>query len=234
MRYINIKVNKVIFTNALCFFVFTLSGCLQTRGEVRETEQRQTIQQQVVSMQRVNADSSSRVNEIEEQIRELSGKVDGLEEKISRKGQNFDGAIKSNQGLIAEQNQKINLLQEALTKMEGRIIELTGELNSLKSEKVAAESAAASTKASKKNLYETAQDHFEQKEWKKSILSFQKYRDENPKGPLVGDSTYKIGVCFQELGMKDEAKAFYEEVIAKFPKSSDAKRAKSRLKSLKK
>jgi TolA-binding protein len=35
------------------------------------------------------------------------------------------------------------------------------------------------------------------------------------------------------LGMKDEAKTFYDEVIGKYPNSSDAKKARTRLKSLK-
>jgi TolA-binding protein len=47
-------------------------------------------------------------------------------------------------------------------------------------------------------------------------------------------ATYKIGVCFQELGMIEEAKAFYDEVIAKYPKSNEAAKATSRLKAMSK
>jgi TolA-binding protein len=99
----------------------------------------------------------------------------------------------------------------------------------------AAAAAAAGEKSSKKksDTYETAQDLFAKKEWKQAILNFQKYRDENPKGAKFADATYKIGVSFQELGMKDEAKTFYEEVLNKFPKSEDAHRAKIRMKGLK-
>ena len=83
------------------------------------------------------------------------------------------------------------------------------------------------------NIYEVAQGHFASKEWKKAILNYQKYVDEFPKGKEVSDSKYKIGVCFQELGMKDEAMAFYEEVVAHFSKSEAGKKAKLRLSKLK-
>ena len=54
----------------------------------------------------------------------------------------------------------------------------------------------------------------------------------NPKGKRYADATYKIGMSFQELKLKDDAKAFYQEVIQKFPKSSEAKKAEVRLKKL--
>ena len=68
------------------------------------------------------------------------------------------------------------------------------------------------------------------KKWKDAIVVFSKYRDQFPKGKKYADATYKIGVCFQELGMKEEAKPFLEEVVAKFPGTSEAKKASFRLK----
>ena len=89
-------------------------------------------------------------------------------------------------------------------------------------------------KQTKKDTYDIAKEFFEKKDWKQAILNFQKYRDDNPKGVKLADATYKIGVSFQELGMKDEAKTFYDEVQVKYPKSEEARRAKIRLKGLKK
>ena len=71
------------------------------------------------------------------------------------------------------------------------------------------------------------------KKFKDAILAYQKYRDGNPKGRHYGEATFKMGVCFQEMGLKDEAKVFYEEVISKFPGSKDAKKAAVRAKQLK-
>jgi TolA-binding protein len=37
------------------------------------------------------------------------------------------------------------------------------------------------------------------------------------------------GECFEALGRKDDAKLFYEDVIARYPKSKAAKDARTRL-----
>ena len=136
--------------------------------------------------------------------------------------------------------QKLQLLQDALVKMETQIQRLEAEAAATPvapSQTVAA-SKPSSSAAKKENAttsaYDTAQDFFGKKEWKKAILSYQKYVDENSKGKNTPDAKYKIGVCFQELGMKEEAMAFYEEVIANYGKAESGKKAKIRLSKLKK
>ena len=89
-------------------------------------------------------------------------------------------------------------------------------------------------KESKKALLKEADDHFARKDWKKAIAVYNKYRESNPKGSDFAKSTYQIGVCFQELGMKSEARAFFDELIEKFPKDSLAKKASFRINQLKK
>ncbi|HEY1078625.1 MAG TPA: tetratricopeptide repeat protein [Bdellovibrio sp.] len=212
-----------------------LTGCLKTRNEVRDNEQRQVQQQQTVSMQK--AEASSRVTDLEEQIRELTGRVDVVENRQGQSNSGVENALKSTSEQNRDLNQKVAILQEALIKMEKEVYALNAEMGALKAQKAAAQAeavAAANTKNSKKDHFEAAQKSFDSKEWKQAILSYQKYRDEYPKGQKFADATYKIGVSFQELGMKDEAKTFYDEVIGKFPKSEEARRAKIRLKGLKK
>lgn len=221
-----------VFVVLLMTSIF-LTGCLKTRNEVRESEQRQVMQQQVVSMQKTNADSTSRVSDLEEQVRELTGRVDVVENRLGQSSSGVENALKSSQEQSKDLNQKVMILQEALLKMEKEIFAQNAEINALKAQKAAAQAEAAA-KSIKKDHYEVAQKSFEDKEWKQAILSYQKYRDENPKGSKFADATYKIGVSFQELGMKDEAKTFYDEVATKFPKSEEARRAKIRLKGLKK
>lgn len=212
-----------------------LTGCLKTRNEVRSSEQRQVMAQQVTTLQRSNADVANRFADLEEQMRNLNGRVDVVENQFGQGRAGMDEVLRSNQQKNAELNQKVMILQEALTKMESQLFQVSSELNSLRQERASAAAAATErAKQAKKNPYDVAQEHFENKDWKQSILNFQKYRDENPKGSKFADATYKIGVSFQELGMKDEAKTFYDEVVSKFSKSDEARRAKIRLKSLKK
>lgn len=216
-----------------------LSGCLKTRNDVRETEQKQVIQQEVTKLQRTNADVSTRFSDVEEDMRELRGRLEVLEHKDGQGSKEVESAKKFAVDQSADANKKILLLQEGLSNLEKTVFQLNAEVNALKAEKAAfvAQASAAQAKAAteaKKSSYEVGQDYFEQKDWKKAILNFQKYRDENPNGKKFADSTYKMGVSFQELGMRDEAKTFYDELVSKFPNSNEAKKAKIRLKSLKK
>ncbi|MBK9323275.1 MAG: tetratricopeptide repeat protein [Bdellovibrionaceae bacterium] len=216
-----------------------LAGCLKTRSDVREVEQKQVIQHEVTKLQRTNADASSRFLDIEEDMRGLRGRIEVIEHRSGQSNQEAEGVKRFTSEQLADTNKKMLLLQEGLGAMEKNLYQLTAEVNALKAEKAAmvAQATAAQAKASaeaKKSSYEIGQEFFDQKDWKKAILNFQKYRDENPSGKKFPDATYKMGVSFQELGMKDEAKTFYDELVGKFPASNEAKKAKIRLKSLKK
>jgi TolA-binding protein len=64
-------------------------------------------------------------------------------------------------------------------------------------------------------------------------LNYQKFREASPKSKKLSEATLKIGISFQELGMKDEARTFLEEVVSKYGSTPAAKVAKSHLKKLK-
>lgn len=217
---------------ATLFLTSFLTGCLKTRNDVRENEQSEVMQQQVVTLQKTHADTTSRFTEIEEQMRELNGRVDVVENKLGKNDSGVENALKANQQQNQDLNQKVVLLQEALTKIEADVHALNAELQAVKAEK-AGGIAERAAKQAKKDVFEVGQEFFEKKDWKQSILNFQRYRDDHPKGKNFAEATYKIGVAFQELGMKDEAKTFYDELVNKFPKSEEARRAKVRLKGLK-
>ncbi len=217
-------------------FSMTTFGCLKTRSEMKDTETRQAVQQQVVSLQKNTADSSNHFAELEEQMRALNGRTEVLENRLSMKGQETDREKKSLADQNAELYRKVNLLQESLGKMEQQISVLSTQMTVIEAQNQAQANSKSAPAAltSRKNSFEAAQDQFAQKEWKKAILNYEKYREESPKGKQIAEATFKIGVCFQELGLKDEAKTFFEEVVARFPKSEDSRRAKIRLKGLKK
>lgn len=220
-----------------------LTGCLKTRTAVRESEQKQVIQQEVTKLQRTNADVSSRFSDIEEDLRNLRGRVEVIEHKKDLGSQEAESAKKFAADQSIEANKKIILLQEGLSSLEKTVFQLNAEVNALRAEKAAlvAQNTAAQAQAqakaaaeAKKGPYELGQESFDQKDWKKAILNYQKYRDDNPNGKKFADATYKMGVAFQEIGMKDEAKTFFDELVSRFPNSNEARKAKIRLKGLKK
>lgn len=213
--------------------LFGLVGCLQTRSDVKAGEQGRVLQQQVSTLQKTSADVNSRFEESEEQIRFLNGKIEVLENQISQAKQDNEQLKK----LTLEQNQthsqKISILQEALTKMEQEQERMQAEMVALKTAFKDELVKTVPPSETSKNPFELAEKLFSKKDFRSAILEYQKYREKNPKGKQFAVATYKMGICFQELGMKDDARAFYEEVIGKFPKSDEAKKSKIRLQKLK-
>lgn len=216
------------------FLASMMTGCLKTRTEVKETETKQVMAQQVTTLQRTNADTANRIAELEQEIREMNGKVEVLENKLSKQNPENDKQLKNMNEQVGEANKKLAVYQEELVKQEKTIQQLTHEVETMKAEAAAAASKPAEKETEKKTPLQLADEHFKQNDWKKAIIQYQKYRDENPKGKKVAESTYRIAYAFGELGMKEEAKTFYEEVITKFPTSLEAKKAKNKIKAFKK
>lgn len=225
-----------------------LSGCLVTRNELKESEGRRDNQEQVSTMQKSRSpertvvverplpvDPNNRLAEIEASIRELNGRVDVVENRGTQDENARERGRQAVEMQLAETNKKVQLLQEEITKLDGQLQALTEHVNAMALKGVEEKKAAETSQArdAKKTPFDVAEDHFGKKEWRKAVLNYQKYRDTYPKGRRIPETIYKMGVCFQELGMKDEAKTFYDELVAKFPQSAEARRAKIRLKNLK-
>ncbi len=71
-----------------------------------------------------------------------------------------------------------------------------------------------------------------EKAYKQAILSYQRVL-ETPKSAKGDGALFKIGLSFEQLGFQDEARVFYEELLAKHPKSPLAAEGKKRLAALK-
>lgn len=224
---------KIIFMSLLIGFILT--GCLRTRSEVSPGEQSYISRKKQQENQNSTSTSTrSSTVDPEETIRTLNGRIEVLENQVTQlQRENNNSADAA----------KIAALQEALSKMELQIQKMEAEKavapttqpkssdenlkGVLPKSEVAAEKAPV-----KKDPYEQAEEYFGKKEWKKAILSYQKFAEEFPKSKLVPDAKYKTGVAFQELGLKDEALAFYEEVNVQYPQTLAGKKSKIRMTSL--
>lgn len=205
----------------IIFFLIPVVGCLKTRNEVREVQQTTTVQ-------KTAAETSNRIEELQTVVRDLNGRIEQLENKVSAEQTTH----------LQQQNQRVEEMQATIRSLQEQVAGLQDELAQVKV--IAAQPVVNSATNSMMNEgqlptepYAQGEFLFKQHEWKKAILSYQKYREANPKGKNVVDATYKIGVCFQELGLRDEAKTFYEEVMSRFAKSNQAKKAKIRISQLK-
>jgi TolA-binding protein len=219
------------------FFAAAISGCLATRDEIREgvkTEPPTAEQQQI-------ANNQANYQELESQTRQLLGRVETLENGVGTLNTERSGARQDQVAHAKIVDEKIKILEDAITKLESEQAMLSQKLETMKASQAQAAADAATTKDTKSasskrggaSSFEQADGEFTKKKWKESIVLFQKYRDTSPTGKKYAEATYKIGTAFQELGMKTEAKSFYSEVSEKFPATDWAKKATVRLKALK-
>ncbi len=212
-----------------------LSGCLLTREDVKEAEQKKVMQEQVVYLQKNTADASSRFNEVESSLREMNGRLEILETQTQNSKDQSQQQKKHSEEQTIELAKKVTLLQEEINKMIESQRQMGQDLDVLKS--ALANNVKSANEENKSDTKKTSFDHaeklFAEKEFKKAALQYQKFREQQPKSKKIPEATYKLGVCFQELGMKEDAKAFYEEVISTYPQSEFAKKSKQRSRQLK-
>jgi TolA-binding protein len=238
--------------------LFFLSGCLVTRAELGGTEQenvygaksaenqlaaQQSKAQEALDQAAANAPAPDEKDEL---IRALNGRVEVLENQIQT-------ITKDREEEKKQYDQRLTLLQEALTKLENELHPPAGEEQKAaanggmessddtaakaKGDKTAkSEKTEKNSKKTEKKLsaLEAGEEYFAKQDWKKAILSFHQYTDETPKGKHVPDAKYKIGLCFQKLGMKEEAMAYFEEVAANYGATDAGKKSKSILAKIKK
>ena len=231
-----------------------ISACvnLKTRQEMREGDgelQKQTSVQRREETRSKSATSAKPLppppkdDDIDDQMRQLNGRVDAAENQVTQLSAAVASEKESVTSMAKAIDQKFLNYEEAIKRLEAQVVSLNEQVASMQ-KPASSSGVGAGTNAgagagapvaakTKTTSFTYAEDHFEQKKYKEAIVYYQKYRDENPKGKLYAEATYKIGMCFQELKLKDEAKAFFDEVIAKYPGSKEAKKAAFRSKQIK-
>jgi TolA-binding protein len=224
----------------LSLTAMSLGACvsLKTRKEIRE--EGGDLEKQTQTQRREEARTrkeekapppAPKADDIDDQMRQLNGRVDTAENQV----QQLNAAVVAEKESVTQMakaiDQKFLNYEEAIKKLELQVATLTEQVNSMQKPAAAGGGAAAAPKG--RSAYDEGEEAFAAKKWKEAIVSYQKYRDSNPKGKQYADATYKIGMCFQELKMKDEAKAFFDEVVSKYPGSKEAKKAAFRSKQLK-
>ena len=79
-------------------------------------------------------------------------------------------------------------------------------------------------------LFLRGEAYFAREQYKKAILDLSALQEKFPKSKSIPKALLKIGMSFDALGMKSDAKAFYQEILEKHAKAPEAKAAKAKLK----
>lgn len=213
-------------TAVLSLILISLSGCLVLRSQMEPgasvNPSKNRLSTKEAQLQQKNAELELKIKNYDEQFRTLLGRIEEMEGKVSESAE------------TKAAQEKVKDLEMALSEMVSQQEALKKEMSDLK--KNTDLNSAAAQKVEKpqaKGDLQVAEKYFATGSWTKAVEEFQRFRELNPKSNEIPLVTYKIGVCFQELGMKSEAKTFYNSVMAKYPKDKAAKFAKFRLDSLK-
>jgi TolA-binding protein len=224
--------------------VLATTGCLQTREDLKGKEEARHSQPvyhapasappETAPAQGSNASGSvvvagGDVFDLQEEIRRLNGRIEVLEHEVATLKATKTNDDTANALKEQELQTKIALLTESVAKLEEKVHAGVGTGASAASGAAAAPDESGSAE---KNPYLKAEEDYKNKNWKQAIVNYQKYRTAQPNGKNYAAATYKIAVSFQELGMKQDAKAFFEEVIARFPNTEHAKKAQFRVKQI--
>jgi tol-pal system protein YbgF len=232
----------------LATFLLSQTGCLKTRAQLRgeDSDSVEQSQAQASSPQAEAAAAQAHViDDLKTEITRLTGRIEELEragaQKDSSQGTAQQEQIKRLEQRIVELEQAQMAALEALKKMQvsqpaadsvdlyergrksfesgdmpGAINALSGYLKNPKGKHV--EDAT----------WLRGEAYYAQKEWKKAIIDYSKFPEKFGKSKRVPAALLRIGQSFDALGMKDDAKGFYQELTEKFPNSPEAKKLRSR------
>lgn len=206
------------------------AGCqIQTRSQV---EEKKVMQDQVKVLQTGRAEQQGKIQDVSNEVLNMNGRIETLEAKIASLDRGFQSHNRQGDQQIGEVSNRVKTLEEASLGLNQRMDSIIEELKSLRA---AVESSKKSDKpwvASKgpeKGPFNTAEDEYAKSNWGEAILSYMKYREQNPTGKRYAEATFKIGHAFQQMGKSAQAKSFYQEVVNRFPGSPHAKKAQSQL-----
>lgn len=213
-----------------------LTGCLKTRsqlkgdtgGNMRTDASGTYVAGKMGQQQRAQIDS--RFFEIDRDFRELYGKIELLDKKIEdSKNQT---ATTSSMPAAAASDDKVKALEKRISTLEEAMLSLDKKITEL-SKKKDPNSASIRTPLQKaKGPYGRGEILFEQGKFEEAIASYDEYRRKFPKGRRYAQATLKMGIAFQKLKMNNDAKAFYHEVIQRYPNTRVSVRAEANLKKL--
>ena len=148
------------------FPLLTACPTLMTRSDVRDDRQKKDVSERVETLQRVTADVSSRFNEIDEDIRQLHGRVEVVENRLSQYDNQQQSMARGDAERLNDVNQKFATIQQELIRLQNEVYQLQGQISSQQSQQAVGAAPAAAD--SKKSPMDLADEFFEKKEWRKA------------------------------------------------------------------
>jgi TolA-binding protein len=200
-------------------------------------------------VQDVQLQGSYAIDEIKAEMTRLQGRIEDLEHAQAQAQK--DQSSTANKDQIQKMQDRLTALEQAQEKIIQQLqkiqdaqtaasINPEDELESGKSSmesgsfEVAIDHFSNSLKTAKDKTAEDAtylrgESYYQLKQYKKAIIDYSKFPEKFTKSKYMSRALLRIGQSFEALGMNEDAKGFYQELLDKFPKSKEAKQVHLKL-----
>jgi TolA-binding protein len=171
----------------------------------------------------------SRTSALESSLSKAQAEIDLKLEDLADNQEN-----KASSAAAKKQDRLLSSPKEALAEVE-RLLSRGGSVEArklLRELVLRKEGDAGYQRWAPKAQYLLGETYFAQKNYRQAAAEYNKVRKEHPRASVMPDALLKLGMCFERLGLKDDAKLFYETVTKSFSKSGAADTARTRLKAL--
>lgn len=214
------------------------------QGGIEEADHKnEQIRQSVAGLTGLN----ERLTAIEASIRDndkkfesLKGSFDAHEKKLADLAESVSSADKRAASIEERLSAASNPAQKKTTPEDPEAVYLKGYKETIDKDFASATETFQSFLASYPDhkfaanaQYWLGEIYYAKGDWERAIIEFDKAIKKYPKSEKIPASILKQGFSFERLGSKKEAKVLLQEVIEKFPKSSEATIAKKRLETFK-
>ena len=232
------------------FFALALSnsGCLKTRTQLREEGSDDSTQGSKTSAPEAAppAPGQYAVDELKSELTRMTGRLEDLERAQAQSSKDPSIAnkddLKKLEARIAELEQAQLAVLEAIKKLQnssppadatdayekGKALFDAGDMSGA-IEQFSTYLRNPKGKYAEDATFHRAEAYYSVKDYKKAIIDYSKFTEKFKNSKRVPAALYKIGLSFEALGMKEDAHGFFAELTEKFPKSSEAKKVKPRL-----
>ena len=242
----------ILFNNRFYWTVFVTTlglssfSCLKTRAQIRGDDESNYSKPTKVKIEDAQPSGGYALDEIKSELVRQTGRIEDLERSTKQQQSAPDRAskdeLKKLETRIIELEQAQSSMLEAIKKVQDRmpVPESPEVFDKAKKEyensdySPAIENFTQYLRAPKpKHLEEAtflrAESYYALKQYKKAIVDYSKFPESFNKSKRMPVALYRIGQSFDALGSREDAKAFYQLLLDKYPKASESKKARAKL-----
>jgi tol-pal system protein YbgF len=223
----------------------TLTGCLKTRAQLKDDEEDRP-HPVAAQVHEVQPQGQYVIDEIKSEITRMTGRIEELE----RTDKQDEGKASGSKEQLAKLETRVQELEqaqaqmiEAIKKMQSAPAPLDAGTAFEKGRKhfedgdddeaikaLSQYLKSGGEKHAEEATFLRGEAYYRQKQFKKAIVDYSQFPEKWKRSKRMPSALLRIANSFEALGMKEDAQGFYQEVVEKYPKSPEAKKAKARVK----